>query len=604
MKKREGLALFSKAIKKTIEKVPLDLRFTALIIVFTIIPITAFSGIFIRKMESDVVKESRLYVSYRKQEESEQIQNDIDSIRMATRFFQNDETLISVLNLAKSGGHMSTSALIDFHNGDVADLNRMVSNNPALYSVRVYSNTDNVVEMMSVLYKYSRMKLLSWGNDTNVSGWHFNYDDTSFGNLTKSYELVSLVTPITVYDYGTVGYIESVMQMQQMFPEMYSDKNDEWAFLIDSKGKIIHGKDWAEERIDEANSIIKDRTVLVNNGIYRKDIGKRSFLISSEKISDMGSIYIGVQDITDSMANARRTGYILIAVISALMLLLSFMVNFIVRRMLSRINSVEKTMRIISEGNMKVRTSITGDDDIGEMGNTLNGMLDQIEKLMNENVEREILAKNAGIKSLQNQINAHFIYNVLESIKMQAEVDEEYMISDSITSLEKLLRYSINWGSGIVSIRDELNYIKNYILLMNSRNDFVVTLAIDIPEQFMNQEIPKMSLQPVVENAVLHGIAPIGEDASIYIHAVAAGNDIRIEISDNGYGMTEEVLEKLRNKLNSEVDTNEKKGHGVGMKNIQDRIKLNYGQNYGLRIFSEEGRYTKVVISLPRKEMN
>lgn len=602
MRSKDVSTPFNKKFRLPLSGVSLDVRFTVLILVFTIIPIFVFSGILIRKMESDVIKENKLYLSYRQDEEKDEIQDGIDSVRMATRFFLDDDTLISALNLAFTGRHMSTTELIRFHNGDIADLQRMVSNNPALYSVRVYSKTDNITEMMSILYKNSRLKQLSWGSDTNISGWHYDYDDTSFGSLTSSNPLVSLVTPVTVYDYGTVGYVESAMQMQDMFPEMYAAKDNEWAFFIDDDGGVIHGSDWDKKKSDYASEIMNDRHILIHKGIYDRKIKGQRFLISSAKIEDMNGTYIGIQDITGSINNARRTGYILIAAMITLMLALAFLVNYIVRRMLARMNSMENTMKIIAGGNIKVRTSVTGTDDIGAMGSTLNSMLDRIEQLMNENVEREILAKNAGIKSLQNQINAHFIYNVLESIKMLAEVDEEYLISDSITSLEKLLRYSINWGSGIVTIRDELNYIRNYITLMNSRNDFTVTLAVDIPEQVMNQEIPKMALQPIVENAVLHGIAPLGQDAAIYIHAIVQGNDIRIEISDNGSGMDQDTLDRLRQKLNAEVDTDEKKGHGVGMKNIHDRIRLNYGARYGLSIYSEKGKYTKVVIFLPRKE--
>ena len=107
---------------------------------------------------------------------------------------------------------------------------------------------------------------------------------------------------------------------------------------------------------------------------------------------------------------------------------------------------------------------------------------------------------------MQNQINAHFIYNVLESIKMMAEINEEYTISDAVTALGEMLHYNMRWNKFLVTVQDEMNYIQNYVELMNLRYDFTITLSVQIPENLYRQDIPKMSLQPIVENAITHGI--------------------------------------------------------------------------------------------------
>ena len=178
---------------------------------------------------------------------------------------------------------------------------------------------------------------------------------------------------------------------------------------------------------------------------------------------------------------------------------------------------------------------------------------------MEDNLNRELLVKNSEIRALQNQINAHFIYNVLESIKMMAEIDEKYEISDAITALGKLLRYSMKWTSGNVTVEQEIDYIHNYLALINLRFDYEIYLSLNIPENIMIQEIPKMSLQPIVE---------------------------------------------LYQKISGEIDSAGGSGNGIGLKNVQDRIRISFGPEYGLEFSSKPGMYTKVRVRVPMNKVS
>jgi two-component system sensor histidine kinase YesM len=222
---------------------------------------------------------------------------------------------------------------------------------------------------------------------------------------------------------------------------------------------------------------------------------------------------------------------------------------------------------------------------------------------MIRNYQKEVLDKNAELRSLHNQINAHFIHNVLESIKMMAEIDEKYEISDAITSLGKLMRYGVRWNFENVPLRDELEYIENYILLMNLRYDFEVILSVNVPEELMDQEILKMSLQPIVENAVVHGIEPSASDTTVYIKAWESEGKYIIEITDSGEGMDPETLAKLRKKIHGEIEETGGSGNGIGLKNVEDRIKLTFGKEYGIEVYSESHKYTKVSMVLPRRDL-
>ena len=187
---------------------------------------------------------------------------------------------------------------------------------------------------------------------------------------------------------------------------------------------------------------------------------------------------------------------------------------------------------------------------------------------------------------------------------MMAEIDEEYAISDAITSLGRLLRYSMRWTSENVRVKEEIEYIKNYLALMNLRFDYEIYLSLNIPDVIMEQEIPKMSLQPIVENAICHGIEELAEDTNIYLKGIIENEDCVIEITDAGKGMSQEEVEQLQKKIAGEIETSGGSGNGIGLKNVQDRIHMSFGDKYGIGIVAKQGCYTKVTMRVPMKPIS
>ena len=293
----------------------------------------------------------------------------------------------------------------------------------------------------------------------------------------------------------------------------------------------------------------------------------------------------------------KQNRMIFFLIVSGILLIL--VVNIVIRSLLKEFYDMLTNIREINDGSSKIRIPHYNTEEMREMGYSVNWMLERIQKQTEESIQRESLLKDTAIKAMQNQINAHFIYNVLESVKMMAEIDGEYTISDAVTSLGEMLHYNMRWKTFLVTVRDEMEYIENYVELMNLRYDFTITLAVKIPDLILQQDIPKMSLQPVVENAITHGIEELDEDATIYIKGVLKADSFDIEIQDSGKGMSERTLQKLRRKLQSHVNTDEDQRHGIGLKNVQDRIHIQFGMQYGLLVDSREGCFTKVTIHLP-----
>ena len=295
--------------------------------------------------------------------------------------------------------------------------------------------------------------------------------------------------------------------------------------------------------------------------------------------------------------NLLVTGIVLLGI--CFCLFISKLIDMVLKRFYRVVSAIES----IQSENLSVEIPETGNDEIGILASSIRRMTERIQVLVSESVQRERLIKDSEIRALQNQINTHFIYNVLESIKMMAEIDEKYDISDAVTSLGKLLRYSMKWSSPLVTVGDELEYIRNYISLMRLRYDYSIFLTIEIPKELLDQHIPKMSLQPIIENAIYHGIEGLPEDATIKIQGYRCQVDnedaFRIEITDSGRGMTTEQLTALQDRIDGRSPDNPSSSHGIGLKNVQDRITLFFGASYRLQVAAEKDRYTQVSITVP-----
>ena len=582
-------------------RLKLNIKFTIVTIFVTVIPIAILAGILFYYMEQSVIKEQLRQMEYKMEKAKSTTAFGIDSINMSTQFFLSDEDMTEVLKRAHNGDALTIQELLEFQERDVINLQRLVNNNPLLYSVRIFSTNDNVQELMPVLYSHSRMEKLSWAGEDPVQGWHFEYYDTAYSALTtnQSEKLIGLVTPIRDYRYGLIGYVEASMSLDTMFPLLYERKDGAGGCLIDADGNIYFGteeSEYGENEIQEIYGLVKAESDTETHYIR---YNHQKLIVSTTQINEMNSTLLGIHDITREVQAVLDMRNVFVAAMFFVLCLLAMIIDQIVKRMLRQFYSILRSIRLVQKGDLSVRIDAYANDEMGELGAQLNKMLDRIQELMDENMKRQMLVKNSEIRALQNQINAHFIYNVLESIKMMAEIDEKYEISDAITALGKLLRYSMRWVSGNVKLEEELEYIKSYMVLINLRYDYEIILSLNLPEELLSQEIPKMSLQPIVENAILHGIEPLSEDSTIYIKGWIENDDCIIEISDTGQGMTDAQVRALEDKINGAVEESGGNGHGIGLKNVQDRIHMSFGGNYGIRIASKYGCYTKIAIRLP-----
>lgn len=266
------------------------------------------------------------------------------------------------------------------------------------------------------------------------------------------------------------------------------------------------------------------------------------------------------------------------------------------KHVLKPLRLLRNAIRNTKTGSFQNRVQVLGNDEIGELSSSYNEMLDTICALLNRVKEEEGAKKDAELKALQYQINPHFLYNTLNSVQWLAVMHGVPQIKELLAALIKLLQSSLGKKGPFVTLTEELEDLRNYILIQQYR--FGQGLAVDyqIDPEAGRCIVPRLILQPLVENSIFHGL----EDGTghIWIEAKMSGTTLLLSVTDDGIGMTPEEVEQL---LHSESDF-AGKFSGIGIPNVAEKIKRLYGSPYGISIMSEVGQGTKVLLSLPIRE--
>ncbi|MGL5259369.1 MAG: sensor histidine kinase [Lachnospiraceae bacterium] len=592
-----------KKLIKLFSKAKLNLKFTIVIGMIVFLPILAIITVIFNGLNEDLQKYALNNLKYSMAQTHGTIQKTVDLCNTSTQVYLNYNNLRKLLKALKENEEIESTELVSFYKNDIAMLENIVNSNPYLYQTRVYAFNEQMSEMMPILFRSSRLEKFSWAENFESGKWVFDYsDELALSSINSSNHCMALITKIEDYDAGTIGIIEVAVRMEDVFETIFDSNGTIWNAFVDQNGIIYSGASsdeviWEynkEEVIAQINFDAEEQYEITN--LFEKDVA-----IGVVPVKELSGTFIQIINLEQETRELQITKLYYSALIFLIFLVLIFVINFIVKMLLKKYYMMLNIVNNVAAGDLDARVSVIGEDEMGVFAKQINIMLDTIQQLMKDSIEREVLMKNSEIKALQNQINAHFIYNVLESIKMMAEIDEKYEISDAVTSLGKLLRYGMKWSVKNVSVGQEIEYIKDYLTLINLRFDYEIHLSVNVSPTLLHLEIPKITLQPIVENAIYHGIEELAQDASIYIKAYVKEQDCFIEITDSGKGMSEQQVTELENKIKGEIETSGGAGNGIGLKNVQDRIQISFGEKYGIHVQSKKDCFTKVIVRLPIK---
>lgn len=286
-----------------------------------------------------------------------------------------------------------------------------------------------------------------------------------------------------------------------------------------------------------------------------------------------------------------------IVIFLSVILVSFFIVVLLFSNLTKPLTRVMTHIRGIAAKRFDPEPAIEGEDEIGILGKEINALGITVKNLLEESKEHEKAKKSLEFKILQNQINPHFIYNALNSIKIMADFQKADGISKVATALGELLRETSKGTSDEITIERELYLISRYVDIQKIRKKGMIRLQCNVEESILQYKIPKFLLQPIVENAAIHGLAGKKGLGTITIEGRREGDRIILSIQDNGTGIPKEKLDRVLS--DSAQENKGEKYTSVGLKNTDQRIKLNYGMEYGLHIESRENEYTKITIELP-----
>lgn len=286
--------------------------------------------------------------------------------------------------------------------------------------------------------------------------------------------------------------------------------------------------------------------------------------------------------------------------IAVVMVIVSVVLIFIVSRTITKpLDMLMQTIKRIAGGEMELRANVTKKDEIGELGQNFNVMLDQVEELKEKENQANLQLVQAQYKALQAQINPHFLYNTLDTMSSIAEVRDCPEVSMLSQSLSNIFRYSLNMKDPFSTVAKEIVHLKNYCYVMDVRMQDHVQYYYDIDPQSLKARVPRISIQPLVENALNHGLRNKRGDKQVRIEARVREDLLEICVADNGVGMdAAKMNESLKH---SNLDYVER-GSSIGIHNINARLKILYGEAYGLQIESVIGEGTKVRMVIPKIE--
>lgn len=479
------------------------------------------------------------------------------------------------------------------------------ANKDNLKSVAVYNNYGSLMAAEPVA---------SQKEDPNVTrqGWfqkamdekenmHFStphiqnlFNDSKF----RYYWVISLSRAIEITDRGVsqMGVLLVDMDysgISRMMKQINTSNNGQYFYLCDSNGEIIYHP----RQIQISDGICKENSIETANykdGVYEEKFGGERRKIVVNTISYTGWRLVGVipyRAFTHGMVDVRYFVGILMILMVMMLVIINRVVSAKISRPILRLNESVKEY----EAGEKPEIYIGGTLEIRHLGNSIQNSYEKIDSLMKEIVKEQDERRKSEMDALQSQINPHFLYNALESLTWMVEAERNDEAVFMISQLARLFRISLSKGRTVITIKDEIQHAQSYMNIQQIRykNKFSVDFQVD-PSLYDYCTV-KLILQPILENAINYGVREMDDCGEIIVKGKKEKGNIILSVEDNGLGMTQEEVEFVL------TDSNRihKHGSGVGLVNINSRIKILFGKEYGLIVKSEPDEGTRVSICIP-----
>jgi two-component system, sensor histidine kinase YesM len=550
----------------------------------------------------------------------------INSINQVEENLNSTLTSIYKAAMAISYNGYSQEFLMEKTNETVNYDKRMELNKYITDMMRYILNSNENIQDIAFIDKYERIYTFNSGfrfNNYVTLKKKLNLDSDNFGRYVWAHN-TDVITTLGVYPYslvvpvfandnnyegdkrlGTLVVFCNTNVLRKITQKSLVSEGSK--FIILDQDGIVVSSSKAELTGTRADPDIMKHTRSESSTYIGKYKGMES-LIQYKTVKETGWKVISIIPVSELTSDLKSVAGFTFVIGLFMLILLCFIGIIFIRSITKPVSEIVRTTKIIGTENVKQRINVTSDNEVGVIGRDINKMLDAIEEMtkkifrnQTELYEMQLAKTHAEFVALKSQINPHFLYNTLDSIRSLGFAYDIPEIVQISSAMANIFRYSIK-GKEYVKIREEIECIEDYVSIMNIRFSGKFTTNIDISEELLDMKTIKMVLQPIVENAIYHGLEQILGPGLLTIRGEVRGETIQITVTDNGKGLGKEEMEALILRMDQQNDiqtnmTDEKRS--IGISNIHRRIKLYFGECYGLRIFSREKEGTQVVVELP-----
>ena len=420
-----------------------------------------------------------------------------------------------------------------------------------------------------------------------------------FDRNESSYSwVISLSRAVEVTDEGKATQALLLINLNYMyFEEIFSNVNlgnGGYVYLTNDRGDII----WHPKQNEIYSGRFKEDNkyaATLKDGITVENVSGKNLTLNVRTIGYTGWKLVGVTPSAALGVDGIKFRFFVLFVADLFLFLLAMINAFISDKISNPIKSLDGSVREIESGNLDVEIVPSGSYEVEHLGKSIKNMLGRIKVLMSDLVEEHNAKRKSEFDTLQSQINPHFLYNTLDIIVWMIENENSDKAVSIVTALAKFFRISLSKGKNIITVKDEVEHVRNYLMIQNMRFKNRFEYSIDVDEEVLSYSSLKLMLQPLVENAIYHGMEFMDGDGEIDVKVFKEDDSLYFTITDNGLGMSEDMVEALLSK----DFVPSKKGSGIGVKNVNERIKLYFGNEYGLKVESEPDEGTKITIHLP-----
>lgn len=449
--------------------------------------------------------------------------------------------------------------------------------------------------LIYALHSYSGAYEAIVDNLTVANNYNLNFKEEMDESLYK------LVVGAVTFD--TVGSDGSLVDPYVLLHELRNEFGNLMSITTDGESRVrlqilLRNIDTLEDRVDDIRMNLEADVGYDTNIVMLED----NIYILTELIQDNIQYYIyyqtkSMEHLTNQL-NVKVHNFTLFCggMLAFLIFMVMILIVMIVLDITRPIKELSKVTEQVAKGDFSARARVESQDEVAVLADSVNSMTESLEELVTKIKEDERKMRKADLRLLQEQINPHFLYNTLDTIVWLIEGNDSDKAVNMVMSLSEFFRLVLSKGKEYITIQEEELHIKSYLEIQQMRYRDILEYEIRIDPELYRYQILKLTLQPLVENSLYHGIKYKRAKGNILVTGKQRGDEVRFTVEDNGVGMEEEELHKLQEEIKKPCKDTEK---GFGLANVNERIRMNFGAKYGMRIDSARGKGTCVEIVIP-----